>query len=88
MRALLITIGMKWSAVGWGFLISCILSTAIDQSYQWFGIRICNQLPDAVNINCIYAVEKEKREGLNILLISIWVISAIAISGIPNKTDE
>ncbi len=91
------TIGMKsfvvgWGllgSIGWGLLISSFVSSTIDQNYQNFGIRICNQLPDKVSIDCFDAVKEERREGFYSLAILIWVISAIAVNQLlPNKTDE
>jgi hypothetical protein len=90
------TIGMKsfvvgWGllgSIGWGFLITSFASIPIDQNYQDFGNRICNQLPDEVSIDCFDAVKEERREGFYELVISIWVISAIAVNQLKNKKDE
>ena len=71
---------MKWSAVGWGFLITCFAATIIDQNYLNFGIRICDQMPDELRRDCIDFTKKEVRKGFNALAISIWVLSTIAIS--------
>jgi len=87
-RALSATIRMKWSAVGWGFLISCVVATGIDQVFQGFGIRVCDQISDSARRDCINAVRTETREGFNILAISIWVFSAVAISQLPDKKDK
>ena len=79
---------MKWSAVGWGFLISCIASTLINQSYQDFGIRICDQMSDAVRQDCITAMRKEVQSGFNELAISIWVIAAVAVYPYTGKSSR
>lgn len=88
MRALSIPIGMKWSAVVWGFLISCVVATGIDQNYQDFGIRICDQIPEGVRRDCVNAMRKETREGFNTLAISIWVVAAIAVSPYIDKSGK
>jgi hypothetical protein len=78
-----------WGAVGGGFLISCVVATAIDQTFQGFGFEICNSLPDTGDVLsiCHSAVKEQTSSGFAPVLLLLWIVSAVAILIFPSKNN-
>jgi hypothetical protein len=76
-----------WSSLGWGILITSIVTTAIDQSYQDFGIRICDRITQEVREQCIDAMREER--DFNSLAILTMILSTSAVASFqPRKQDK
>jgi len=69
------------------FLLSCVITAVIDQTYRDFGNETCSSLLAAEKIieQCTSAVKKQSSSGYIPLLILMWIISAPIIIAIPSK---
>jgi hypothetical protein len=76
-----------WGMVVGGFLLSCVITAVIDQTYRDFGNEICSSLPAAEEIIelCTSAVKKQAASGYISLLLLMWIISYAIIVAIPSK---
>lgn len=78
-----------WHAIGGGFLVSCIIATAIDQTFQGFGYEICDSLPDTGEVLriCKAAVREQTSSGFTPMAILLWVATTGVILATADRKD-
>jgi hypothetical protein len=78
-----------WGAIGGGFLVSCIIATAIDQSFQGFGFEICNSLPDTGDVLriCKASVREQTSSGFTPMAIFLWIAFTGVILGVQDRKN-
>jgi hypothetical protein len=76
--------------VGYGFLGSCVVTTAIDQGYQEYGMNICYNITSRSSEfdQCRQAARQQAADGYATIFVVIWLVITLAIFRLTSNSGS
>ena len=72
-------------SIGIAFIVSCVISTFINQSFQGFGYSNCSRLEGEAKDVCDFAVKKDAESGYVWNLFGIWFIASFVVHAMSKE---
>jgi hypothetical protein len=72
-------------SIGIAFIVSCVISTFINQSFREFGYKNCSKLEGEARDVCDFAVKKDAESGYAWNLFGIWFIASFVVHAMSKE---